>query len=261
MLEAFASFLQRTGYDGRSLGLKVVITTSEVLSAPQRRLLEATFGVPVQNEYGCGEVGPIAYECDSGQLHVMSDNLRIELLQADGRLAGPGESGEVVITDLNNRAMPLVRYRVGDFATWGSSCSCGRSFPVLEKVWGRAYEFVQLPSGRRCHGEFFMYLFEDLRANGVDIEQFQVVQSAERRLDVSIVVKAALAEQQVDSRVQMVLEQRVPEMEVSVRRVSAIERAPSGKMRVILNPWLNPDAGGQQVVSAVPPPAPTSPAT
>ena len=240
MLEEFANFLRRRGYDGRVLGLKAVVTTSEVLSPPQRRLLGEVFGAPVQNEYGCGEVGPIAYECGRGSLHVMSENLWLELLAPDGKPAGPGEPGEVVVTDLNNRAMPLVRYRLGDFGTWGGPCSCGRGFPVLDQVWGRAYDFVQLPSGRRCHGEFFMYLFEDLRGSGVDVEQFQVVQVGERKLEVAVVVKDSLGGD-VESRVSAALHERAQGMEVSVRRVPSIERASSGKMRVILNPWLYPD--------------------
>jgi phenylacetate-CoA ligase len=249
MLEEFAKYLRRTGHDGRVLGLKAVITTSEVLSPPQRQLLEEVFGAPVQNEYGCGEVGPIAYECEHGSLHVMSENLHVELLGPDGTPArAPGESGEVVVTDLNNRAMPLVRYRLGDFGTWGGACTCGRGFPVLEKVWGRAYDFVQLPSGRRCHGEYFMYLFEDLRGGGVDIEQFQVVQPAERKLDVAIVLKASSGEG-VEQRVRAALEERAQGMEVTVRRVPAIQRAASGKMRVILNPWLNPDAPARPAAS------------
>ncbi len=240
MLVEFAAFLRRRGYDASTLGLKAVVTTSEVLSEPQRKLLGEVFDAPVQNEYGCGEVGPIAYECERGGLHVMSENLRVELLGDDGRPVGPGESGEVVVTDLNNHAMPLVRYRLGDFGVWGGPCPCGRGFPVLEKVWGRAYDFVQLPSGRRCHGEYFMYLFEDLRGSGVDVEQFQVVQAGERELDVAVVVKSTLGDD-VEHRVHEALQERVRGMEVTVRRVPAIKRAPSGKMRVILNPWLHPD--------------------
>ncbi len=63
MLDAFAGHLIEAGIDGRQLGLKLIVTTAEVLSEPQRARLRSAFGCPVQNEYGCGEVGPIAYEC------------------------------------------------------------------------------------------------------------------------------------------------------------------------------------------------------
>lgn len=243
MLEEFARFVRRRGYDGRALELKAIVTTSEVLGDPQRRLLSEVFGTRVQNEYGCGEVGPIAYECPEGSLHVMSENLVVELLTPEGRPAGEGESGEIVVTDLNNRAMPLVRYGLADFGVWGAPCRCGRPFPVLDRVWGRQYDFVQGPDGRRYHGEFLMYAFEDLRGQGMAIRQFQVTQNAADRLDVAVVLgEGAGASGDAEQRIARELEGRMPGMQVAVQRVETIERAKSGKMRVIVNNWLRDGA-------------------
>lgn len=245
MLDEFARFLRRRGHDGRRLGLKAIVATSEVLSSAQRALLSDVFGAPVQNEYGCGEVGPIAYECERGGLHVMADNLVVELLTDEGRPARVGETGEVVVTDLTNRAMPLVRYRLGDWGVWADGCECGRPFPVLERIWGRAYDFIQTPGGHRYHGEFLMYLFEELRDRGVDVRQFQVTQRAEDRVDVAVVLDdrdPASASERIRRR----LERRLSGVQVTVRRVSSIERAPSGKMRVLRNPWLRGREGERQ---------------
>jgi phenylacetate-CoA ligase len=219
------------------LGLKSVITTSEVLSPAQRDLIQQAFGVPVQDEYGCGEVGPIAYECEEGRLHVMSENLVVELVTASGEPAEVGESGEIVVTDLNNRAMPLVRYRLGDFGVQGPACRCGRGFPVLEKIWGRAYDFVRTADGRRYHGEFFMYLFEDLRASGSQIGQFQITQEGPQALSVLVVTPEGAGEE-VGARIRAQLNDALSGMQVTVRRVAGIPREPSGKMRVIRNTWL-----------------------
>jgi phenylacetate-CoA ligase len=186
----------------------------------------------VQDEYGCGEVGPIAYQCEQGRLHVMSENLLVEVLTEKGELAGPGQTGEIVVTDLNNRAMPLIRYRLGDFAVVGRPCSCGRGFPVLENIRGRAYDFVERADGRRYHGEFFMYLFEDLRSHGLPIGQFQITQIARRALEI-LVVTPESASAEVEARIGHQLGDRLPGMEVTVRRVESIPREASGKMRVI----------------------------
>lgn len=237
MLVEFASFLERRGYNGRDLALTAIVTTSEVLASPQRALLQRVFGARVQNEYGCGEVGPIAYECERGSLHVMSQNVHVEVLKEDHSAADIGEAGEVVVTDLNNRAMPLVRYRLGDFAERGEPCSCGRAFPVLRRVWGRQYDFVMGPSGRRYHGEFLMYFFEDLRATGVDVRQFQVIQRGADRFDVKVVVPDAISAG-FEGQLATELSERLEGVRVDVQRVAEIERAPSGKMRIILNPWL-----------------------
>jgi len=237
MVTEFARHVRAQGHDGRELALKAVITTAEALTTPQRQLLRDVFGAPVQNEYGCGELGPIAYECPEGRLHVVSENLVIELIGEDGRPAAIGETGEVVATDLRNRAMPLVRYRLGDHAVRGAACPCGRGFPVLDRVWGRAYDFVQDRTGRRYHGEYFMYIFEDLRDAGTPISQFRITQESESALRIDVVSETDLPGTSVD-----LVERRIhgdmPDMRVEVRRVPVLERAASGKTRVIRNLWL-----------------------
>ena len=235
MLEAFARHVERQGHDGRQLGLRAIITTSEVLSEPQRKLLARVFGAPVQNEYGCGEVGPIAYECEAGQLHVMTENVVVELLDPSGRPVTPGDPGEIVVTDLNNRAMPLVRYRLADFGIAASTpCSCGRGFPVIDGIWGRAYDFVQDVAGRRYHGEFFMYVFEELRDRGLGVDQFQVEQTA---VD-EVVIRVVSAEPEVQQRLDVIetlVGRRLTGMQVRVQRVASIARSRSGKLRLIVN--------------------------
>ncbi|MEJ2218858.1 MAG: hypothetical protein P8099_19915 [Gemmatimonadota bacterium] len=215
------------------LGIKAVVTTSEALSAPQRALMESAFGAPVQNEYGCGEVGPIAYECEAGALHLMPFNHYVEVLDADGAPAPNGEPGSVIITDLTNDVMPLTRYRVGDTAARGRACSCGRGFPVLDYIFGREYDYVENPAGQRFHGEFFMYLFEDLRKKSPGIGQFKVVQLDHDHLEVQLVVSGDAGA--VEAAVSSEFGRRLPEFGVAVKFVPAIPRQPSGKMRVVEN--------------------------
>lgn len=240
MLEAFAAFVSSRGYDGTQLRLKSIIATSEVLSQPQRQLIERTFGAPIQIEYGCGEAGPIAYECEHGSLHLMTADLVVEFLSDTGTPVAPGELGEIVITDLNNRAMPLIRYRLGDFGVAGAPCACGRSFPVLERIVGRAYDFVQDLMGRRYHGEFFMYIFEDLRAAGHQISGFQVIQDSPGKVHVLLVPSRSNTD--VVGATRSLLAARLPDMQSDVATTASISRARSGKMQVIRNLWAQSDA-------------------
>ncbi len=242
MLDAFAQHLIEAGIDGRCLGLKLVVTTAEVLSTPQRERIQQAFGCPVQNEYGCGEVGPIAYECPRGALHLMTDHLYVELLGPGGAPVAPGEGGEVVVTDLANRAMPLVRYRLGDFAVAGTrTCPCGRGFPTLQRIWGREYDFIESGDGRRFHGEFFMYLFEELQQQGIGVPQFQVVQEGPADLAIVLLTATEPSAEQV-AHLRGRIAHYLGPMRVAVRRVDRIERARSGKMAVIVNRWRNPAA-------------------
>jgi len=237
MLEAFASFVERKGYDGRLLGARAVIPTSEVLSPPQRALLERVFSVRVAVEYGCGEVGPIAYECEKGSLHLMTTDLVVEFLDHNDRPVAQGETGQIVLTDLNSRAMPLIRYRIGDNGVAGAACECGRGLPVLSKIWGRAYDVVQGLDGRRFHGEFFMYVFEDLRKAGHDIKQFQVIQEESAYLNVLISSRDETIAA-ITPEIRRRLEASLPGMTIGVERREKIERSPSGKMQIVRNRLL-----------------------
>jgi len=239
MLVAFAEFVESRGYDGKALGLRAVVTTSEVLGEPQARLLARVFGCTVQNEYGCGEVGPIAYSCAEGALHIMAMNVWLEALSPAGEPVPPGETGDLVVTDLHNTAMPLLRYRVGDRGALGEPCRCGKPWPVLARIWGRAYDFVEGADGRRYHGEFFLYFFEELRDRGHGVDQFQVTQLDSRTLRFDVVVPPSrLAE--VESAIGTWVTRVLPGMQASVRAVPAIARAASGKMRLIINALADP---------------------
>src|SRR5690606_32007777 len=131
VLEVLARFIMDKGLKPIA-SVRSIITTSEVLSDAQRTLVESAFGVKIFNEYGCGEVGSIAHECEHGNLHIMADNLLIEV---DG-----DKEGELIVTDFFNLKTPLIRYRLGDYGRLsGANCSCGRSLPVLDNVYGRAY--------------------------------------------------------------------------------------------------------------------------
>jgi len=233
MLEAFASFIERRGYDGRQLGARAVITTSEVLTRPQRALMERAFQTRVSVEYGCGEVGPIAYECPEGSLHLMSADLIVEFLDERGSPVPHGTGGQIILTDLNGRAMPLIRYRIGDNGVAGSTCTCGRGFPVLAKIWGRAYDVVQGIDGRRYHGEFFMYLFEDLRKAGYQIRQFQVIQDRADHLTIRLVIDYAA--ERIALPITNHLAQHLPGVAVTLERCESIERSTSGKAQVVRN--------------------------
>jgi phenylacetate-CoA ligase len=177
-----ARYIQETGIKGIHPG--AIQTSAEVLTVPQRRLLEDVFQCQVFDRYGCREVGNIAHECDAHEgLHLLSENNYTEFV-IDGEKADVGETGLITVTNLNNLAMPFIRYQPGDLGRpAGRSCSCGRGLPLMEMVDGRSTDVIVSPSGRFLHGEFFTHLFYKID----DIRQFQVVQKERDLLVVSIV--------------------------------------------------------------------------
>lgn len=240
MLTAFAEHVRRRGAAPWP-GLRCIITTSEVLAEAQRALLTEVFGAPVYNEYGCGELGTIAHECERGGLHVNDENLLLEVVDGQ-RSCAPGESGELVITELNNLAMPLVRYRTGDYGALAvTPCPCGRKLTVLDRVYGRAYDFVTTRDGRRFHGEFIMYIFEEAKRLGLGIEQFQVEQRSYDNFLVRVVPGRGY-----DERLRQLVRTRIedcfdPAARVEFEEVASIARERSGKLRLIIG--YHVDAG------------------
>ena len=186
MLRSLAAHVIQSG-ESFPADLRAVVSTSEPLTPPDRRLFQQAFAAPVFNEYGCGELGTIAHECERGQLHVHAENLLVEILDSSTGAATSGP-GEVVVTELNNLAMPLVRYQLGDFAEMSHQpCPCGRTLPTLHNVFGRSYDMIRNRQGEHFHGEFFMYIFEDARRQNMGVNAFQVVQNDYEHVTVRVV--------------------------------------------------------------------------
>jgi len=242
MLDLLAGWLEEHGRDGRELGLTAIVPTSEPLYDAQRARIARVFGCSIQNEYGCGEVGAIAYECDHGRLHVMADNVVCEVLRDDGARAMPGETGEVVVTDLTNFAMPLIRYRMGDRAEVAEPCPCGISYPALRSVVGRTYDEMFTPTGRRWNGWQLHYFLSTLMGEHGGFRQYQVVQTAASTLDVRLVADETPAVETVRA-IEAYVRTELDGMHAVVHRVDAVERSKSGKLRVVRNDWLHAIGG------------------
>lgn len=166
----FADHLRRKGID--DVRFDGIISTAETLTDEERKVIEAVFGNVVFDRYGCEELSIIASECEQHDgLHVAAENVHVEVLDGDGNTPG-----RIVVTDLNNRGMPFVRYEVGDLATVATgTCACGRGLPRLQRVFGRTSDILYAPDGRRISGISILDTFV-IHVPGV--KQAQIVQDA-----------------------------------------------------------------------------------
>jgi phenylacetate-CoA ligase len=122
-------------------GPRLVVTAGEHLYGFQRRLIEHAFGSPIAEEYGCSEVGSIAFQCPEGTLHVTAESVLVEAAQA-------AEAGSVLITGLRNPLIPLIRYELGDWVVRDTeTCRCGRGLPSV-RVFGRVDEQLSIGGER-----------------------------------------------------------------------------------------------------------------
>jgi phenylacetate-CoA ligase len=217
---------------GRTLPApRAVVVTSEPLDEVQRRDIELAFEAPVIDHHGSRELGAISAQCRLRRgLHVAADCLWVEVLK-DGRPAAPGETGELVITDLWNRAMPLVRYRTGDLASFAEEpCPCGRGLPVLARLEGRLLGLIELPSGRRVPEIVFARL---VRLHD-GIESFQVRYDPAGRADVLVEANGRFGPDDADVLARRVRRALGGEVEVAITPVGRIPTTNGGKTRMVV---------------------------
>ncbi|MDP2361570.1 MAG: hypothetical protein Q8O14_12610 [bacterium] len=177
-----AEELERRGL--RPDHLKAVWCTSAPLPDSQRRLLERAFGAPAYDQYGCGEVFWVAAECRLRQgLHVFHASRHIDVVDEDERPCAPGTPGDLLVSDLENRVFPILRYRNGDQgSTLPHHCPCGLPLPLIANVKGRISDSLRLPGGRTIAGDYLTTIFDSCPEA---VRAFQVRQL----LDQSIVLR------------------------------------------------------------------------
>jgi phenylacetate-CoA ligase len=206
-----------------------IITSSMMLVEHERKTIERVFGRRVFDLYGCEEVGLIGSECERHDgMHLNVEQQVVELLRDSGAPAGPGEAGHIVVTDLLNQAMPLIRYRMEDRAdVRARPCPCGRGLPAIGRIVGRTADFLKRADGARIAG---VSLIENTLTRIPGIDQMQVVQDELGRIALRVVPGPAFTP---DRRRELVayFEQTFPGASVELQDVAAIAPEANGKYR------------------------------
>jgi phenylacetate-CoA ligase len=228
-LYLFACFVQR--HFRAAINPDGIISTAMLLHDWQRTAIENAFGCPVTNRYGCEEVSLIASECQEHRgLHLNADSLYAEVL--DDRPESAGE-GSLVVTDLTNRAMPLIRYKVGDVAVRSDRrCACGRGLPLIERIEGREADYVLTPQGKLISG---ISLTENFALHIRGTAQIQIIQESESHLRLRIVPDDDFADESRWQIRELVNDMFGPEMDFEVELIDSIPQEPSGKYRFCIS--------------------------
>jgi phenylacetate-coenzyme A ligase PaaK-like adenylate-forming protein len=122
----------------------IVISSAEPLSPEDRSRITHAFGVPPRNNYGCSEGGVMGYECNQGNMHINADWIIFEPVNGEHNPVSAGQlSDRLLITNLANRVMPIIRYELGDRVSFSPElCGCGITLPVVN-VEGRTDEILR----------------------------------------------------------------------------------------------------------------------
>lgn len=192
--------------DGRlKIQPKRITSSGDVLTDSDRRLVRETLGVEPHDYYCSTEASYIAWECDVHDgLHINADYVLIESVDKESRPVADGKLGDrLLLTNLSNRAMPLIRYEMSDQVTLDPRpCSCGCLLPRIRKVAGRIEHVLNLPG--KSAGERVPLIpehIDDFVGNIADLACYQVIQEEADRLTINVVLAAHVNRESAESAV------------------------------------------------------------
>jgi phenylacetate-CoA ligase len=204
------------------------------LSEEGRALIEERYDCRVHSTYQAVEVGRIGFQCEEQSgFHLNVDLCPVRIVDVEGNTLPPGQVGEVVVSNLYNRAMVLLNYRIGDRGALSPTpCPCGRSLPLLKRLEGRSSSTLHLADGREILDHVLTHAYKDVLQ---DAMAFQIV---ERRAGDFLwrVVAAPDADRNALQRGILDVAQRVlgEGNALAVEFVDRIEPGPGGKLERVV---------------------------
>ena len=227
----FALLLKKAGLEPPPMN--GIILGAEKIFPAQKERIEEVFRTPTFERYGCNEFCNIAEECEEHDgMHINADDLYVEVVGPDGRPVPPGEVGEVVVTCMDNRAMPFIRYRLGDMGIMADGeCPCGRGLPRIKEIVGRTCDMIVTPEGVVVSGIMMPHFMKEFTC----IREFQFVQEDTEHLKLRLVPGPGW-----DGERREYLESELrrwigPTIGLEFEESEELERAPSGKYRLVIS--------------------------
>ena len=226
----FSDYFYEKRKDLSYLDLKAVILTGEMVFPHQIAIIKTVFGCDVTEEYGCTEVGVMAFRCRHGNMHLM-ENLLIEESAdiSDG-------SGNIVVSELYGSLFPFIRYQIGDrgHINYNKECPCGRKLPVFEGIFGRQDEFIRCPGGKRVDPYIMEYLLDEMPSDCGEVSQFRIIQKSQDHIEVLFVAKGN--PERIREYVGKEFSAKLsPDMKIEFHFVPFLERAATGKCRCFIS--------------------------
>lgn len=227
-----ASHAERSG---ARLALDAVFPTAEPLLESWRDTIARAFGGAVLPYYGCGEIQSLGYSCPAAEApiyHTCDEHSVIEVEPPGGGASLVGE-GPFLVTDLDNHALPMIRYRNGDAGALGPpGCRCGRSLGRVMRIDGRVNDVLYTTGGVAISGAIGPHAFKMVAG----VEQFQIVQRRPGQVAIAIVRLPGYAAAAEEPKIDRIFRQHLGVgAEIEIRYVDSIPRTPAGKARFIIN--------------------------
>ena len=230
-LKLFAQAVKSRGIE--NIHIPLIANTSGMLDHHGRQMLSSVFQAKVIDIYASEEAGAvIAWECPCcSDYHINTDTLIVEFLK-NGKPAGPGEEGEVVITNLHNYSMPFIRYQQEDIGILSDKePSCKRGLPLMKEIRGRSGDYVILPSGNKLTPHHFFMILDDI----ADIGEWRLIQKNINEIDVEIAADETFNENRLEMIRQKLSSIVGGTINIKISLVEQIRRDPTQKLRSVVS--------------------------
>lgn len=239
LIRGYGSYIGFLFKEAHSRGIplhrpKAVFYGADRMADHDRNLIENHYGIPVLSSYQSSEFLRIAYQCEKRQgFHINVDHVAVRVVDGKGCAAGPGQRGEIVVSNLVNRATVLLNYKLGDIVTLETGvCPCGRTLPLLGQIDGRARELILLPGGNVVHA--LVLLDEILPVPGV--VQAQIRQHDVGRFSILVVCASGKEWPELKETLEGVIDSffEIP-VEKQIEKVDCIPLDAGGKTRSFIS--------------------------
>jgi phenylacetate-CoA ligase len=230
LIRSYSQFLyflaNRLKKEKFNFNIKAITTTAEPLLPKQRKLFTEIFNAKIFDQYGCGEIGGVAFECEHHRgLHITEEHVIVEI----------NKKNELIITDLDNYSLPFIRYFNGDQAIISKNlCSCGRKSKLIKRIMGRTCDYIIGINGEFLHWAYFWHLFFDSNISEKrNIRKFQILQISNTELKIRLISEPLNKDEK-----QMIInniQSRIGKMIINFSFEINIENTASGKYRPVIN--------------------------
>lgn len=226
---------------GSSLQIDAMLIQSGALGADDREICERTFGSRLIEHYSSKEAAQIAHECPHGALHINAEALLLEVVDDDGLPVAPGDSGRAVITPFFFTAQPLIRYDQGDVVVAGTTtCTCGRTLPLLREIVGRTLAVFRHPDGRSA-----VRILPNSARELLQCEFWQIAQVGSNDYEIRYVPRASGRSGDEAAFTTLFRSIYFEDAFLRFRPLDAIPLTPSGKLLEYINEWWR-DSGATE---------------
>jgi phenylacetate-coenzyme A ligase PaaK-like adenylate-forming protein len=209
---------------------RAIMCAAENLLDEHRHEIEVYWGCKVYNRYGHSEGCISAGDCEQGGMHLGLEFGYSEFLRNDGSPAVPGELARIISTGFFTQAMPFIRYDTGDLAVLSAEeCPCGRKLPLIERIDGRGDDVLIAKDGQKITA------LRSIFTSNSGVKHTQIIQEKEGEIEIRLVPGVDYREEVQSEILENLRNDAGEAFDVKFTLVDDIERAPSGKVRLIIS--------------------------